>query len=126
MPGELVTELKTWKLACPISKWDLVFPKDDRRPHDRKTILRSGLYPAIRRVEVKKLDMQALRHTYASILLSQGAPITEVSAYLGHANPQVTLTVYSHWLPRQRTGSVWKLASARSLGRIRLRVVAEW
>jgi len=111
IPSQLVTALKRWKLSCPVSKWELVFPKEDGRPQDRKTILRGALYPAIRRAEVKKLDMHALRHTYASILLSQGTPITEVSAYLGHANPQITLQVYSHWLPRTKTDSVSRLAS---------------
>jgi integrase len=110
IPGELAQALKRWKLSCAISKWDLVFPKKDGAPHDRKTILRSGLYPAIRRAEVKKLDMHALRHTFASLLLSQGTPITEVSSYLGHADPQITLKVYSHWIPRTKTDSISRLA----------------
>ncbi len=89
-----------------------MFPKEDGRPQDRKTILRGGLYPAIRRAEIKKLDIHSLRHTYASILLALGTPITEVSAYLGHANPQITLQVYSLWLPRTKTDSVSRLAEA--------------
>ncbi len=111
IPEELVAALKRWKLQSPVSKWDLVFPKPDGRPEDRKTILR-GLYRAIRKAGLKKLDVHALRHSYASIMLSQGAPITEVSSYLGHANPQITLSIYSHWLPRTRTDSVAKLAAA--------------
>ena len=31
IPEELVQALKRWKLACPISQWDLVFPKKDAR-----------------------------------------------------------------------------------------------
>lgn len=58
---------------------------------------------------MKKLDMHALRHTFASLLLSQGAPITEVSSYLGHADPQITLKVYSHWIPRTKTDSISRL-----------------
>lgn len=107
--AELVQALKRWKLSCPVSKWDLVFPKRDGSPQDRKSVLRGGLYPAIRRAEVKKLDMHALRHTFASLLLSQGTPITEVSSYLGHADPQITLKVYSHWIPRTKTDSISRL-----------------
>lgn len=110
IPAELVQALKRWKISCPVSKWDLVFPKTDGSPHDRKTVLRSGLYPAIRKAEVKKLNMHALRHTFASLLLSQSTPITEVSSYLGHADPQVTLKVYSHWIPRTKTDSISRLA----------------
>ena len=106
---EIVQALKRWKLSCPISKWDLVFPKKDGAPNDRKSILRAGLYPAIRRAEVKKLNMHALRHTFASLLLSQGTPIPEVSAYLGHADPQITLKVYSHAIPKAKTDSLSRL-----------------
>jgi len=112
IPSELVSALKRWKISCPVSKWDLVFPKEDGRPYDRKAMLKYGLYAAVSRAGVKKLDMHSLRHSYASILLSQGTPITEVSAYLGHANTQITLEVYSHWLPRTPTNSISRLADS--------------
>jgi len=34
-----------------------------------------------------------LRHTFASLLLAQGVPITYVSAQLGHSRPTTTLQV---------------------------------
>jgi integrase len=39
-----------------------------------------------------------LRHSAASLLIAEGTPITDVAAMLGHANPNVTLSVYSHAL----------------------------
>ncbi len=42
-----------------------------------------------------------LRHTFASLLLAAGAPITYVSAQLGHANPATTLRYYARWIPGQ-------------------------
>jgi integrase len=39
-----------------------------------------------------------LRHSCASILLSENVPLTVVSAILGHANPQITSSVYAHML----------------------------
>src|SRR5215510_4006264 len=39
--AELCLALKKWKLQCPPSKWDLVFPKADGRPQDRKTTWRA-------------------------------------------------------------------------------------
>jgi hypothetical protein len=38
-------------------------------------------------------------HTFASLLLQNGAPITYVSRQLGHKDPSITLRVYAHWLP---------------------------
>ena len=43
-----------------------------------------------------------LRHTFASLLLAQGVPITYVSAQLGHSRPTTTLQWYAHWLPGGR------------------------
>lgn len=43
-----------------------------------------------------------LRHTHATILLSAGAYINEVSERLGHATPLITLKTYGHVLPKNR------------------------
>jgi integrase len=40
-----------------------------------------------------------MRHSFASLLLQAGAPITFVSQQLGHKDPSITLRVYAHWLP---------------------------
>jgi integrase len=58
----------------------------------RRTLTRAGL-PAFR--------LNDLRHTYASLLLAAGAPITYVSAQLGHATPTTTLRYYAKWIPSQ-------------------------
>jgi hypothetical protein len=40
-----------------------------------------------------------MRHTFASLLLQDGVPITYVSRQLGHKDSSITLRVYAHWLP---------------------------
>ena len=37
-----------------------------------------------------------MRHTFASLLLQDGAPITYVSKQLGHRDASITLRVYAH------------------------------
>lgn len=44
-----------------------------------------------------------MRHTFASQLLQDGAPITYVSRQLGHKDASITLRVYAHWLPDAST-----------------------
>jgi integrase len=44
------------------------------------------------------ISLHSLRHTHASQLLSQGVPIPTVAKRLGHANPSITLRLYSHAL----------------------------
>ena len=56
-----------------------------------QTSAQEGAAPAFR--------LYNLRHTFASLLLAAGAPITYVSAQLGHANPATTLRYYPRWIP---------------------------
>ena len=45
------------------------------------------------------IRLHDLRHTHATILLTEGVPVHVVSERLGHASPVVTMTVYAHVLP---------------------------
>jgi integrase len=41
-------------------------------------------------------SVHALRHTFATMLLGAKVPVQAVAGMLGHANPAITLRVYSH------------------------------
>jgi integrase len=60
----------------------------------------------------------AFRHTYATLLLSQGQSIKYVQEQLGHASATMTLDVYAGWLPTERQESPRRfeeqLATARA------------
>ncbi len=45
------------------------------------------------------LRFHDLRHTYASLLVKQGAHAKEMAELLGHASVQITLDRYSHVMP---------------------------
>jgi integrase len=47
-------------------------------------------------IELSPLAVHGLRHTFATIGLQAGMPITVVSKYLGHSSVTMTLNVYSH------------------------------
>jgi len=45
------------------------------------------------------LGYHALRHSFASTLLSRGVSVKAVANWLGHASPVVTLSTYAHLMP---------------------------
>ena len=71
------------------------------------------------------VTLHSLRHSHASILLSNGVPAAVVSQRLGHADQNITLSIYSHALPAdaRAAAKVWNdsmadvISSARRAGR---------
>lgn len=64
-----------------------------------RTSLRHELVRGTTALKLPEIRLYDGRHTAATIALSRGGPIADVSYMLGHANPSITLEYYSHWLP---------------------------
>lgn len=109
-PPELVSALKRWKLACPSSATGLVFPKADGSPMHRKTLADQALHPAQQRAGLRRFGVHQLRHFFASELIRQGYPPTEVAARLGHSSPVTTMSVYARWFRDAKSDAVTSLA----------------
>jgi integrase len=69
---------------------------------------------AMRRAGLAGVTLHSLRHSHASELLSQGAPITAVAERLGHASPNITLSIYSHALPADNQAAARRWNDAMS------------
>ncbi|MEV6283469.1 site-specific integrase [Kribbella sp. NPDC051770] len=67
--------------------------------------------------------MHALRHYYASVTLSDGVNIRELSEYLGHHDPGFTLQMYTHMLPSSHERA--RQAVDRRLARLDLRLTEQ-
>jgi integrase len=78
IPTELAGALRRWKLQSPQSEHDLAFPMPDGQPMHRSTAPRYGLWPALSRAGIRRVNMHSLRHSFASALIIAGAPVTEV------------------------------------------------
>ena len=61
--------------------------------------------------ELRAIPLLGLRLAHATILLSAGVPVHIVSSRLGHADPTITVNVYTHCLPRAQAPAVAYLAS---------------
>ncbi|MFD5255585.1 tyrosine-type recombinase/integrase [Streptomyces bobili] len=55
--------------------------------------------PALAAADVEYFKPHSLRHFYAASLLSQGVPVSEVSAWLGHTSVSFTERYYSDLMP---------------------------
>jgi integrase len=113
VPPELAAVLRAWKLRCPVSgTLDLVFCTVEGKPVRRSNALRYGLWPALSRAGLRRVNMHSLRHSFASMLIALNTPITEVAKRLGHSTPAVTLDVYAHFMKATESNSVNRLAES--------------
>lgn len=92
LPPTLVEILKEYKIKA---KGDFVCTLDDGKiispsslNHKFKQILQDNNLPSIR--------FHDLRHSHASLLLSQGVQAKFISERLGHSNINITMDLYSH------------------------------
>lgn len=50
----------------------------------------------IKTTDLPLIDLHGLRHTYATLCIANGVPITTVSAQLGHSSVATTANIYAH------------------------------
>jgi integrase len=81
---------------------DPVFANAAGRPFEHRNVQARGFDKAAERAGInqdgngrRKATFHDLRHTYASLLISQGADVVHVSRQLGHADPSITLRLYA-------------------------------
>jgi len=61
---------------------------------------------ALDKAGIRRIRIHDLRHTYATLRISKGDNITDVSNQLGHYSVKLTLDTYNHWLPGKRQSEV--------------------
>jgi integrase len=88
---EVVHILKAWKLACPITGDDPVFPSDRFKPISGKLVDKYVFHPArdaagFERPAARKMNFHGLRHTYVTTLLGDRVAVFIVSRLVGHAS----------------------------------------
>jgi integrase len=108
--AELAAALRVWKLKCAPTPDGLVFPAADGRPLRRSNVLRYGLWAALDRAKLRRVNIHSLRHSFASALIMGGAAVSEVQSLLGHASPAITLRIYTHWFKKVDSGAVGRLS----------------
>ena len=87
----------------------LVFSNEVGKPIERGNLVRRSFLPLLERAGLPRIRFHDLRHTAATLLLSQGTHPKVVQERLGHSTIAVTLDVYSHILPTMQLEAATKL-----------------
>jgi len=91
-----------------------VFPSGSGQPLRRTNLHRHSFKPILKAAELPNIRFHDLRHTAASLMLTQGINPKVVAERLGHASIAITLDVYSHVLPSMQQDAASRLDSLLS------------
>lgn len=110
----VLNALRRWKLRCPKSELQLVFPAPQggilqhTRTQDRFRKLQE-------KVEVK-MRWHDLRHFAVSLWIEQGFSIKEIMTFAGHSSIQMTMERYGHLFPSPDHQKAMAMVEAKLLG----------
>jgi integrase len=89
----------------------LVFNADDGSPLHRNTMTKQ-FHARVKEAGIGHLRPHDLRHTYGSLLMSQGVPLKTISELMGHGSIEVTADIYLHSLDVQVRDTARSLENA--------------
>lgn len=90
------------------SNWvetDLVFTTTKGTPLDGSTVIHR-LQKILQDAGLPKYRFHDLRHSCASLLLSQGVPARTIMEILGHSQINLTMNTYAHVMPEMKTEAI--------------------
>lgn len=110
MPEALAAMLKAYLRSWTPNPLRLLFANRIGRPMSANKVVQRKLWPILDKLNIPRCGLHAFRHTHSSLLVESGAPISVAQAQLRHADPRLTLGVYSHVVGESQRNAVEKLA----------------
>ncbi len=89
----------------------LVFTSTIGTPLNRHNVFRRSFKPLLRRAGLPDIPFHALRHSFATLMLSGREHPKVVQEMLGHSRINTTLDFYSHVLPDMQKEAVDRLGA---------------
>ncbi len=89
------------------SPW--VFCDTRGNPLRQSNVTRRSFLPLLERARLPKIRFHDLRHSFATLMLTQGEHPKVVQEMLGHSNVALTLNTYSHVLPSMQESAASRL-----------------
>lgn len=110
LPPAAVKALREWKIRCPKSGEDLVFPSVGKKPMSHRYMTMNIFFPAQvaagicdpvkvdkeTTVQEPRYTLHELRHAAASLWIEQRVNPKRVQRWMGHSSIQVTFDTYGH------------------------------
>jgi integrase len=97
------------------AQWEeqgLVFPNSVGGPLDPHNLRQRSFFPLLDRAGLPRIRFHDLRHSCATLLLSEGVHPKIVSDLLGHSQIGITLDLYSH------VTATMQAVAAEAMGRL--------
>jgi integrase len=120
LPDLVVSELRKWKLQCPRTNLDLVFPSERKAVMSHTSLHRLHLWPVqiaagVCDGEDAHYSSHAFRHCAASLWIEQRVSPKRVQTWMGHSSIQVTFDTYGHLFEQADADSAVMQAVEREL-----------
>ena len=88
----------------------LLFATRTGKPHTANKVVQRKLWPILDSLNIPRAGFHAFRHTASTVLIDLGATPATVQAQLGHSDPRITLSAYSHTVDKSQRDAVERLA----------------
>ncbi|PYU28760.1 MAG: hypothetical protein DMG32_01940 [Acidobacteria bacterium] len=111
LPESLAATLRAYRERWKPNPQGFLFVTRNSRPPSSNKVVQYGLWPVLDALKIPRCGLHAFRHTHASLLLHIGATPKVVQEQLRHADPRVTLGMYSHVIGEDRRNAVERVAA---------------
>ncbi len=106
IPQELLKVLKEWRLRCPHSDKNLVFPNIEGNYQDVNNLVKRKFQKVLNKAKIDVIRWHDLRHTFASILINLNQSPRYIQLQMGHASCDITMNRYSHLMPETNQNAI--------------------
>jgi len=98
---EMVSYLERWRRETPYaqaSDWIFASPRmRGRQPLWPDSLMRNHIAKAAKRAGISKsVNWHVFRHTFSTLLVGNGEDVKTAQSLMRHANPNITMAVYTH------------------------------
>lgn len=110
MPRPLAGRVKAFLQRWHPNPVGSLFATTKGTPLCANKVVQRQLWPILDKIKIPRCGSKVFRHMHASLLVNEGPPVTVAQAQLRHADPGVTIGIYSHIIGEAQRNAVEKIA----------------